>query len=128
MSTKKEIQESLELIHQRMGRGVKLKDITGPDHPSVPYDGKTEVTGLITDSRRVTPNSAFFALPGLRTNGNEYLEEALERGAKVVVSETEELDLPLGVTGLKVEDSRLALAEFAKRYHGCPDSSLRMSV
>lgn len=126
MSTKKEIQESLELIHQRMGRGVKLKDITGPDHPSVPYDGKTEVTGLITDSRRVTPNSAFFALPGLRTNGNEYLEEALERGAKVVVSETEELDLPLGVTGLKVEDSRLALAEFAKRYHGCPDSSLRM--
>ena len=93
---------------------------------NTPGDAQANERGLVTDSRRVTPNSAFFALPGLRTNGNEYLQEALDRGAKVIISESEDLELPAGVTGVKVDDSRLALAHFAKRYHGSPDSSIRV--
>jgi len=126
MKTKKQNKESMERIHERLLGKVRLKDLMERQAGSVKGDGLAQVNGLVTDSRRVTPNSAFFALPGLRTNGNNYLQEAIDRGANVIVSETDELELPSGVTGVKVNDSRLALAQFAKRYHGSPDSSIRV--
>jgi UDP-N-acetylmuramoyl-L-alanyl-D-glutamate--2,6-diaminopimelate ligase len=102
MKTKKQNKESMDLIHERLLGTVKLKDLVEREGGRVQGDDQAQVSGLVTDSRRVTPNSAFFALPGLRTNGNEYLQEALDRGAKVIISETEQLELPLGVTGVKV--------------------------
>ncbi|MEM9226836.1 MAG: Mur ligase domain-containing protein, partial [Verrucomicrobiota bacterium] len=42
---------------------------------------QTPVRSLVTDSRRVTPGALFFALGGLRTDGNLYIEEAIDRGA-----------------------------------------------
>ena len=116
----------MERIHERLLGTIKLRDLMERESTNVQGDGHSKVSGLVTDSRRVTPNSAFFALPGLRTDGNDHLQEAIDRGAKVIVSESEQLDLPLGVTSVKVDDSRLALAQFAKRYHGAPDSSLRV--
>ncbi len=44
------------------------------------------VTRLVIDSRRVTPGSLFFALPGLRQDGSAFIDEALRRGAVGVVS------------------------------------------
>ena len=126
MKTQKQNRESMERVHERLLGTFKLKDLIERGTLNSSGDAQTQVSGLVTDSRRVTPNSAFFALPGLRTNGNEYLQEALDRGAKVIISESEDLELPAGVTGVKVDDSRLALAHFAKRYHGSPDSSIRV--
>jgi len=126
MKTQKNKKDSIEEVHERLSGSMTLRDLAGSGANYLQGTGKVNVSGLVTDSRRVTPGSAFFALPGLRTNGNEHLKEALDRGAKVVVSEKEGLDLPLGVTGLQVDDSRLALAKFAKRYHGSPDRSLRV--
>ena len=47
----------------------------------------SEVTCLITDSRRVTPGALFFAIGGLRTDGNLFVEEAVDRGAVAIVTE-----------------------------------------
>ena len=88
----------MERIHERFLGTVKLRDLAERGTVSAGGDAQAQLSGLVTDSRRVTPNSAFFALPGLRTNGNEYLQEALDRGAKVIISEKEQLELPLGVT------------------------------
>ena len=126
MKTQKNKKETIERIHERLSGPMTLRDLAGAGANYTQGSGKVDVSGLVTDSRRVTPGSAFFALPGLRTNGNEHLREALDRGANVIISEDEQLDLPLGITGLQVDDSRLALARFAKRYHGSPDHSLRV--
>ena len=48
-------------------------------------DGAAAVTCLITDSRRVVPGALFFAIGGLRTDGNYYIEEAVDRGAVAIV-------------------------------------------
>ena len=40
------------------------------------------VDNMVTDSRRVVPGALFFALPGRQTNGNEYIDEAIDRGAQ----------------------------------------------
>ncbi|MCH5373565.1 MAG: dihydrodipicolinate synthase family protein, partial [Planctomycetes bacterium] len=44
------------------------------------------IQSLATDSRRVAPGSLFFALPGLRTDGNYFIEESVDRGAVAIVS------------------------------------------
>ena len=68
--------------------------------PSIEYelfasDGKTEVkkedvanvviTNLVFDSRKVTNGSLFFALPGIHSDGNKFIPDAIEKGANAIV-------------------------------------------
>lgn len=50
-------------------------------------DDRKKITSLATDSQLVVPGSLFFALHGLRTDGNFYIEEAIDRGAVAIISE-----------------------------------------
>ena len=43
------------------------------------------VTNLVFDSREVTKNSLFFALPGNHADGNTFIPQAIQNGANVVV-------------------------------------------
>lgn len=47
-----------------------------------------EITNLSFDSRDCTKGSAFFAFSGTVLNGNDYINEAIERGAILIVSNT----------------------------------------
>jgi len=126
MKTKKQNNRSLRDVHNRLGKVSSLKDLSDNDMVLSQGSMNTEITDLITDSRRVTPGSAFFAIPGLRTDGNNYLDEAIRRGAKTIISNQENTDLPSGVTAVQADDPRLTLAKFAKKYHGAPDRSLNI--
>jgi len=42
---------------------------------------------LVWDSRQVTPGAAFVALPGARTHGNAFLEEAASKGAAFLLTD-----------------------------------------
>jgi UDP-N-acetylmuramoyl-tripeptide--D-alanyl-D-alanine ligase len=69
---------------------------------------------VITDSRKVEPGCIFFALKGPTFNGNQYADDALEKGAAyAVVDEAFYADRE-GM--LLVEDCLTALQELA-RYH-----------
>lgn len=48
-----------------------------------------EISDIVFDSREVTPGSLFFALPGTHTNGNEFIPQAIEKGANAIVFEGE---------------------------------------
>jgi UDP-N-acetylmuramoyl-tripeptide--D-alanyl-D-alanine ligase len=54
-------------------------------------DAGRPINGAAVDSRRVVPGNVFFALPGERTDGHEFLVDAVERGAAAVVI-TREMD------------------------------------
>ena len=45
------------------------------------------VTGLSLDSRTVAPGDLFFALPGLRRDGRDFIAQAVARGAVAVARE-----------------------------------------
>jgi UDP-N-acetylmuramoyl-tripeptide--D-alanyl-D-alanine ligase len=47
--------------------------------------GSRPVRGAAVDSRRVTPGACFFALPGTRTDGHNFLADAVARGAAALV-------------------------------------------
>ena len=84
------------------------------------------ISGLAMDSRRVVPGNLFFALPGLRTDGAAFIDEAINRGAVGIVTQKPH-PLPHGrVTFIQVADARATLARVAQRYYKFPDQALRV--
>ncbi|MBN2068056.1 MAG: UDP-N-acetylmuramoyl-L-alanyl-D-glutamate--2,6-diaminopimelate ligase [Opitutales bacterium] len=83
------------------------------------------VTSICTDSRRVAPGSVFFALKGNRVNGNDYIDEAVIRGAIAVVSE-DDGGVPPRAAYLRVTDARETLALVACRFYGNPQADLNL--
>jgi len=86
-----------------------------------------EVTGVETDSRRVTAGDAFLAVKGVGSHGLAHVEQALERGASAVVwepapgiAEPEELPVPQ----FAVADLSKKVGEIAARFHGEPAKQL----
>ena len=82
------------------------------------------VTRLVIDSRRVTPGSLFFALPGLRHDGSSFVDEALARGAVGVVSNAKRRFGASKAVFVEAEDPRITLAKVARRFFGKPDKAL----
>ncbi|HZP61588.1 MAG TPA: Mur ligase domain-containing protein, partial [Opitutaceae bacterium] len=82
------------------------------------------ISGLVIDSRRVVPGSVFFALPGHRTDGASFIDEAIARGAVAIVTEKAPVHPHTTVTFLQVADARLMLARVAQRYYRSPDREL----
>jgi UDP-N-acetylmuramoyl-L-alanyl-D-glutamate--2,6-diaminopimelate ligase len=79
-----------------------------------PKKGLGAVFGLNSDSRRIEPGDIFFALPGAKVHGNQFVKDAVERGALAVVTD---LAPPgdLGVPVIVVKDVRAAYARAASR-------------
>ncbi len=84
------------------------------------------ISGIVMDSRRVAPGNLFYALPGLRSDGVKYIEEAIQRGAVAVVATSLPALAHPKVTYLQVADARASLALVARRYYRAPDADLRV--
>ncbi|MDO4685920.1 MAG: Mur ligase domain-containing protein, partial [Corynebacterium sp.] len=53
-------------------------------------DPETLITSSVEfDSRKITPGSVFFAMPGARVDGHDFAQAAIEQGAVVVVAARE---------------------------------------
>lgn len=89
-------------------------------------DDESPITCLITDSRRVVPGALFFALGGLRTDGNYFIEEAVDRGAVGIVTE-QDLGSHFPINFVLVKDARKALAQVSRRFYEMPDERLRIT-
>ncbi|MEC8190818.1 MAG: Mur ligase family protein, partial [Verrucomicrobiota bacterium] len=89
-------------------------------------DGSKLVTSLITDSRRVVPGALFFAIDGLRSNGNYYIEEAVDRGAVAIISQ-QSVGEYLPIDYIQVKDVRVSLAMVAKNFYKNPDDELTIT-
>lgn len=84
------------------------------------------VTRLVIDSRRVTPGSLFFALPGLRHDGTSFVDEALTRGAVGVISNMPRRFGKSKAVFVESKDPRITLAKVARRFFGKPDKALTL--
>lgn len=72
-------------------------------------------TGLRTHSGKVQAGDVFVALPGTRGDGAQYIDEAVTRGAKVVIhAESAAVTKRAGVTYLAVVDPAVELGVLAR--------------
>jgi UDP-N-acetylmuramoyl-L-alanyl-D-glutamate--2,6-diaminopimelate ligase len=82
-----------------------------------------EVSNLIYDSRKVVPGVAFVALKGARSDGHQYINEVIEKGAVVVFVE-DEISTKSNATIVRIKDTRLGLAQLSANYFGQPAKKL----
>lgn len=80
-----------------------------------------EVAGLAYRSDRVSPSDAFFCIVGLTADGHSFAQDAIDRGAKVLVVERKVyLADATDVTEVVVSDSRKAMAHAAANFYDHP--------
>ena len=78
-----------------------------------------EFSGLAADSREVKPGFLFAALKGTKTDGGRFIEDAVKRGAAVVLGSPELADRvrKLGVAFIADKNPRLRLAQLAAEFY-----------
>ena len=82
-----------------------------------------EIKGVAYDSRNVEPGSLFVCIRGTVRDGGDFAGEALEKGAKALVSE-EPVEVPEGTAMIRVPDARKALARISAAWFGRPAGKL----
>ena len=107
--------------------------IRGSGCTIVEGSGITEIDAICNDSRKVTKGTVFVAVKGFAIDGHDYIALALGKGAKAIVYEDQEaLDrqtLPPnldGITLIKAESSRYALAIMAANFYDNPSEKLTL--
>ncbi len=108
---------------------MKLRDLlVGAElgHPLGNAD--LEVTSVAYNSRQVEPGGIFFAIRGEKTDGNRFVADAMERGARVIASELPRpaSDLPQTIEWVQPASARKALATAAANFYGRPAQALKL--
>ena len=108
---------------------------------------KIPISNLVFDSRDVSENSLFFALPGTHTDGNNFIAKAIENGANAVVyqgdfSSEQQQEIAKAIIKrtidnavsqertkfapalIKVEDSRVVMAPLSACFYDNPSERL----
>jgi UDP-N-acetylmuramoyl-L-alanyl-D-glutamate--2,6-diaminopimelate ligase len=85
-----------------------------------------QVENIAYDSRRVQRNTMFVALRGEKSDGHQFIGQAIEKGASVIVADRAEAHPR--VTYLVVENTRTALADFSATFYGHPARKLKLAA
>lgn len=84
-----------------------------------------EISGIAYDSRHVTTGDLFCAIPGFRTDGHLFCQEAAGRGANAFLVERRDT-IPQGKAGVVVHNARQTMALVADKFFGSPSNRLAM--
>ena len=103
-------------------KGIEMEDASG--------NMDLEITDIASDSRKCTPGCLFIAIPGFDSDGHDFIAKAAEAGAAAVLYQKEEaagLVSGLGLTGIRVRDSREATPVIAGNFFGHPSRDIRLT-
>ncbi len=84
------------------------------------------VTAVTSDSRNVIPCSIFVAIQGEKSDGHDFISEAIQRGCLAVVLDKKEGLSELTVPAILVRDSHEAISELAATWYGHPAEQLQL--
>ncbi len=102
---------------KKLLEGLEIKSIRG--------EGNRDVRGIAYDSRRVEKGFLFVCLRGHRSDGHDFIPEALERGAGVIVTE-EDWGGRRDLTQVIVPASRPALAKLGDNFYEHPSGKIKV--
>ena len=82
-----------------------------------------KVSGITSNSKEVQPNFVFVAIQGVNVDGNQFIEEALNKKAICVISDSNDIEETDRI--IKVENARKALTCLASNYYGNPEKHIK---
>jgi len=105
----------------------KLKDIlSGVTVRSLTGEQDVDVSALELDSRSCAKANVFFAIKGYEVDGHDYIEKAIEKGAKVIVCEVLPVNLIARISYVQVVNSAKACGEIAANFYDKPSEKLKL--
>lgn len=96
-------------------KGIDRIDIAGQ------FDG--DVSTVCYNSGKCEKNSLFIAIPGFKADGHNYIENAIENGARFIIHQSPYTP-SAGVTAIQVSDTRRVLGKVGRNFFRDPSSSL----
>ena len=97
---------------------VRLTGVIGSTNSSV--------SSIAFDSRKVERNGLFIAVKGGISDGHQFIDKALEMGAKAIVCEKMPDNIISGVTYIEVENSGESLGQIASNFYENPSNKLKL--
>ena len=88
-------------------------------------DTNREINKIEYDSKKIEKNDIFVAINGFKDDGKNYIDDAINNGACAIVCQ-DEIEKKEGITYIKVEDARIALAVMSATYYGNPARKLKI--
>ena len=78
------------------------------------------------DSRKVSENDVFIAIRGTISDGHEFIEMAINKGAIAIICDVFPEIIVTGITYIKVNDTNKAMAFMASNYFDNPSQKLKL--
>ncbi|MDF2612578.1 MAG: UDP-N-acetylmuramoyl-L-alanyl-D-glutamate--2,6-diaminopimelate ligase [Clostridia bacterium] len=104
---------------------MKLKDLViGLQYECICGDLEQKVDNIIYDSRIKTKSGLFIAIEGFKTDGHQFVDAAIQNGAKVLVIQKDIQCDNKDITIVKVENTRSAMAVIANNMFEYPSKRL----
>ena len=105
---------------------MKLRDLlSGVPLTGTAADPEMEISSISEDTRTLRPGALFAALTGEKTDGHQYIRQAVELGAAAVLCR---VPPPEPGPWLTAEDTRLAYALICANWFGRPGDSMTLAA
>jgi len=85
-----------------------------------------QINKIEFDSRKVSANDIFVAIRGTLSDGHNFIETAIEKGAKTIVCQDLPLNLNENILYLKVKDTSEVLGLMACNFYENPSENLKL--
>ncbi|WP_031531642.1 MULTISPECIES: UDP-N-acetylmuramoyl-L-alanyl-D-glutamate--2,6-diaminopimelate ligase [unclassified Bacteroides] len=89
-------------------------------------DTERNIEGINIDSRLIKDNHLFVAIKGTVADGHNYINKAVELGAKAILCEDIPAEKTEGITYIQVESTEDAVGKCATTFYGNPTSKLKL--
>lgn len=99
-----------------------LKDI---DYEIIKGDINTQINNLCYNSKNIMKNDAFIALIGHNSDGHNYINNAIEKGANVIFV-SKDVDIKENITVIKLKNTRESLSYLSSNLFGNPKDKLKI--
>ena len=93
---------------------------------SVAGSTDSEVKDVQIDSRKIVEGSVFIAVKGVAADGHEFIDKAIDAGAKTIICEELPSSLNENINYVQVENSAEAAAHIAHNFYGQPSEKLKL--
>jgi UDP-N-acetylmuramoyl-L-alanyl-D-glutamate--2,6-diaminopimelate ligase len=84
------------------------------------------INSVAFDSRTIQRHSLFVAIRGTQSDGHQYIDSSIEKGAIAVVCEELPLELKDKITYVRVKNSSAALGYIASNFYDNPSTSIKL--
>lgn len=85
-----------------------------------------QVLGVSTNSKEIIPGFIFVAIKGTKFDGNDFIDEALDRGAICVISDSKDIKDTNQI--IKVKNCRKVIGKISANLYDHPQKKLKSLV